>query len=1744
MADEAKKFTTRTSQIQSKIQEANLARQKQEVSSTQATQAWSTSTPTITDTPKVTQTAKTIPSITRPEITPVNISTPSTKTSDVKDLFASKTTPTLRKAATPDLLSKATEERDIRTTTLPLNLVRAANTQWWAAKEAVDKTLIEQFTDWFSGVTKKSEEDSQYYANKLAQSWVGDLWWAIFDLGEDVIDYTTSALWYYSNKAIDTVAKSLWAKDTSITRERNEYWEKRFTQEEREETERTVSNLVKSYGQFFNDSEFYIAKLIDLVSDKMWHDTWLVDKMSTQFNYWDKYEEEKRERAETRYQSNEYAQELRDDVSDYFFKLTWNKDLSDTLWDVAWQVYSSVTDPSQIASVVWYMAPAIFAQYVLWWAWLWWKWNLLAWTAIWTPSQAANVYKDFANDEWITNNLSDWQVFTISTWVWVVLSMIEQLWDALWDMPWAKWISKEIRKLTTKNLKNLFSKWIKKETIAELEKVIDKNLIKDIRKPALNALKKWFLWGMWEWVEEWIQDTIQEETAVALGSERWHITLKQLLTSIFAGWWFWWMIQWPWLAVNIKQNQDLKEQYDEFSDALDKVAPWINKETKEAFFSAMVTSQQKDANLSEKRVEKYESQVTQLYNQISQLEQQLETTADENTKTQVNNQIDWLNNQIKEIDKKINQWNNTREEINKAIEEYNQQRELEEEITPQEKQQLSREEWWENLSEQTMITPKWQASIKVKQLAPLKWWDKKVLRQDFEESVKQIAAWTDYWDTKFAYYAYYNQSEMVKDTKDRIKMINKVEDLLRKIWVRVRYTTDTDRDIGKWVTWLYESDKKRVTYTYGDNKVQIYWHEVFHAIMDIIHNWEITNTGLHKKLKNILDGAINEVKKQFGIDIYKEWDKLYWANTFAEEWLANSFWEYLANKELTWPKSFVQKIEEFFRDLINLFFNKDWLAQRKLSKKLQEAFDAIANWEVVKQRNTFYSRSLIWLRLWGKSSNPIESSTEFTQEELRNTEWYTESQEENALQTKQQNELWEHWEEIMEAWKESDFENEIYNDAMDVEPSQDVLDGKVSTTPQTIRDAFWKDKKKRKSALSIMKTEALQWYRDIMTSAKTRIFNISPRIAGRVVQMEAHRDIYTHRFREIAKPFVEAISKLDDKAKLEIKKALLDYWALASEQGENIEQYKQEEVAKLKELLNKYWISDKATNDMFAMLAELWQRYKDAWLKINLSDIYFPRTVTDYEWLQNYIAEQTWIPQENKATLLSRIEKITRDTKLTDEEKEQKIRYWMTTDYHEPWKKSKNAKERKMWLLSEWWEWVYQFYWDPIEALDNYIVTMEDAIQKQLFLWWLQEDAWLKDENVSLEEIIEWLVDEWKISNEDLEELKKSVSAILNKKPTPKIVKTAKSIVHIGLLANFISAVTQFDDLWIVILRDKSWLKNIVKAIFWKAWIKYTDLWLENSYEIFKDQMNITNWFFAKSFFNAIDRLGKTSFINTAWESLKTQAKNTKSRKILIKRLTDMYWAETANHIMEKIDNNDYMTDWQIDIDILTDLLYLLSDTQPLYTSDMPTAYLNSGWVRICYSLQSFTIKRINMLIQWTKQVYNNNWWWAAAAVKAWTWLMYTTTFLAIRWAMIWDAQDFLKWDKDETTLYKLITEWIDAALDQLWKDAKGSWLKMWNLSDYDKKIYKRQWAWWWLMSKFEPPIIWMWADLLEAITEHNKDEITDLAKYWPTMWKLLYYWFWDELSDPEFELDLWDDFELDLWDFELDLDEDFELNI
>ena len=1887
MATSAKVIKNERDEIQSKAQKV-LNEQKEKVASTtEATKSGSTETPVVTGTPKVTQTAKAMSSVTRPDISSIvptqTITQPKTTTKvNAKDLLWSKIQVTsLKKAATPDLLSTKTEDKEIRKTALPLNLVRAADKQWWTAKDAVDKTLLEQFSNWF-------KETPEKVTNKV---------WDFFKW--PVMSFWTSA-------------------------------------------ERMI-----------NDTEYWVAWLADVIETSLWWEWWFKKAFQEQqWWYWDAYGEENDIKASKLYEQDTQAQNVSKNVSDYLWTVTWNKEMSNMIWTVVWNVTASLKDPEQIASVAWYMAPALVMQWATWW------W-FLANTAIWLPSQSTQVYKDFSEDTELSSQFTDNQLFGISTWLWTILSMVETFWDALWDMPWAKAMSRSIRNVFTKSIKKSIAEWLTKE----ITDVVDRNLIKDIKQPVLNALKKWYLWSIWEWLEEVTQDTLQTEWARALGSKREWMSLEQMLTTYFTAKWMGLFISWPWAALNIKNNSDLKKQYDDFSKTVDKVSPWINEDTKMAFFSAMITSQQNDANLSEKKVEEYEEQTTELYNQISNLEQQLEATTDESEKNTIKEQIDWLNNQIKEIDKKINQWNNTRDEINKYIEERNAKAEEEETQKQLEElhAQINKSIEWENLSEQTMEsidTNKPDDITEEKEKKPIKLpstdYDYTSLAsalnqptntylQDLsDEDLKKLhdttfARWEALMNEEIYWWAMVDatkaiikkvneevarrekesaekatkKSETEKDTaktktkfKDAKDYVNKMIAIDKRNWVwsrsndkflRKAYMSDFLRTNLEWdfaahLPWLKNVNLKQIKWKLTDKDIRdiaemlslvstTLWIDfnkviqdkdmsmnIVYDIKDFLYNtwalWLMSWKATKQMVKDLSERSWERFNANFWADLAKMWVALTlqeWpmksAATMAhelmhlidfalstEEWLPLYFekgkvtytsiikddsswktytkWNYDKDYYNRWQEILARYAEQYFaykndKDLFDKFTKRTWYWTEEEFMKLLPKFESFIKnrlWaKLLDEQNQFYND--IVRRINENKFSTI--STDFDKEWLREDEvkykleqlkeeyvWIMEHIDEMTWTLKEEMEAYVQLSNIETNYEMAKAKWEEYLEKLKTTPEQQWTIDWVTTTvlppepvpwnpnptpPQkseiirlwlpyywwsNIEEWVWdiaewwdwpqlwnsytKEEdiikiRKRKNKIKNFRKELWQAWKDVFTPTISRIYNISPRIAWRLITMETQKDINIHRYRQKAKWFVETLWKLKGKQALEVKMALLDYWALASEQWENIEQYKKEEVTKLKEVLLRNWFKEQDINDMFYVLDDIWQQYKDAWLSITLTDMYFPRVVKDYEWLIDYMNRISGNNiKVNKASLLLRIKQIQNDPKLSDEEKEKKIRHVISTEFKQPWTTSQHWKERKIWKLSDWWEWIYAYYESPIESIDHYIVTMTNAIQRQLFLWWLKEDANTdadiinQDTTESVSQIIWKLVEDWMINEEDVEELQKAILAVLNKKPSPKSVTALKDITYIATITNFLSAINQLDDLWMVILKDRSWLKHIVKAIFGKANIKYDDLWLEDSYEMFREEWWITNWLFKKSLFNFFDRLGKTSFINAAWESMVRQSKNEKTRQYLYTRLVSMYWQESADRMMEKIDSWNYIwEDWQIDIEILRDLLYQLGSTQPIYTSAMSTTYLNHPWARLCYALSSFTLKRIDWLVQWAKEVNAKHW-----AVAAWAWVMWVSAFLAMFWAAIWDVWDLLKWKKEETFLWNLINNWIEDALKSWWSDALNSWLKIWDLSDYDIKLYKQQWLWWVLSSKIKPFIFDLGKDVVEAITEHDADEITDLAKYVPIFWKLVYYWWFEDIwketkkSDWDFDMDVdWDFWVLtDTWDWEDDEEWDF----
>lgn len=1821
MAKSVKTVTSKISDIQSRAQEAIQTEQKQVASSTQATQGWSTTTPTVTDTPKVTSTAKAMPSITRPDISsivPVQTTTQPKTTVNAKDLLWSKTQVTsLKKAATPDLLSTKTEEKEVKNTTIPLNIVRSAINVWWQAAQTIADSLYNQWLDWINSKINKLDETRQKVTDTVGKTAIDLFKW----VGSDLSQQWQSWEW-------------LWA------------------------TKNAVLNTVQWLPRWIARIEYWVSELLDWVADTDWSES-IKQSFKSDLEYW--------ENTKT------------------YQKVKETESFSDFLKNPLMYAWWTLTEMLPMFINAWVAVPTTFAQ-------IYWE-----------------TYSDYSQDTSLQEAwLSDNQVRLMSLWVAWVNTIIE-LWSDLvqWLMPWtktvAKWTEKEIRR--------------------------------SLSKPVANIFRKIGKWWISEWFEEVFQDEILNQVAGFFGSDREMPTRASRLTTWGISSIVWGILQWGNVNIEINKHKELEAAFNEWSEAVDDIAPWVSQKDKQALFSAIVAAQVEDMQMSEDKVNKYEAETTELYNAIEDLTNQLETATDEKQKEQIQNQIDLANKRINTIDEMINKAKKVEEEVTAKLQFLSEQRQQEQETATEEelpavKQeiQMPSEMGGENLSEQTMKTSEdksvvdstpiedmdnnkildarkfrlvnkpqtpqerkrqkdienemeirmnnyklpdstkktledltfdvdnmsiWEAKAVIKELDRLKnnareekryddgnnytHFKRKVqdklrdlLRMDEERDEAKTEQrdkesilpetpiddkdFFDKWSDKININKYalkvflldrkyipwlkwikvswvedLSESEIMEVAKNAATVawilwidFNKILDLanvefsvLNLKWEDVKWTKDISGKLYLEASKYYDILKMAIILK--DTWPSVFWHELMHLLDKeyLYRNGKLWTGGDNISRASILKDASF---KTYNVPYlwYKFDDKDYWDTSreilarFAEQYIAKQVdereYQALTWRDFYWSDKEFNKLVPKFEKIIAKFseFMLDkWdkvnypEIMRKIAEiqykqtqfslgtetemvnslmEMKEAYDDIVA-EISKIKD-----ETLKLELESAAStlySDYEMLNNMKEEYLQKQKTTPEQQEETDTITTevvpdppQEPQKIIYWLPYLWGSNIEDGIGEIiewWN--WDTQFGQSYM-----TETQKIKI----DKKKKK--IRWFFKELWQAWQDVFTPAISRIYNISPRVAWRLVTMETQTDINIYRYRQKAKWFVASLWKLKGKQALEVKAALLNYWALASEQWADIAEYKEKEVANLKEVLLRNGFKEQDINDMFEVLNDIWRQYEDAWLKITLSDMYFPRVVKDYEWLIDYMNRVSGKDiKVNKVSLMIKIRNIQADPDMTEEEKEKKIRNAISIEFKRPWTTSEHGKERTMWDLSSWWEWIYAYYENPIEALDHYITTMTKAIQRQLFLWWMKEDAEITESDIlnqntaeSVSTIIWKLVEQWKVSEDDVEELQKSILAVLNKKRSPKSVTAMKDITYISTITNFLSAINQLDDLWMVILKDRSWLKHIVKAIFGKAWIKYDDLWLEDAYEMFREEWGITNWLFKKSFFNMFDRLGKTSFINTAWQSMIRQSKNEKTRGYLYTRLQAMYWTESADRMMEKIDKGDYNDEnWQIDIEILRDLLYQLWSTQPIYTSAMPVTYLNHPRARLCYALSSFTLKRIDWLVQWTKEVNAQHWKVAAAA-----WLMWVSSFLAMFWAAIWDVWDLLKWKKEETFLWNLINKWIDDALAAWWSDALDSWLKIWDLSEYDIKTYKSQWLWWVLSAKLKPFVFDLGKDVVEAVWEHDLDEITDLAKYVPIFWKLTYYWFWDELwkstKKSKGEKDEWDFWEDD-WSFEED---------
>ena len=277
-----------------------------------------------------------------------------------------------------------------------------------------------------------------------------------------------------------------------------------------------------------------------------------------------------------------------------------------------------------------------------------------------------------------------------------------------------------------------------------------------------------------------------------------------------------------------------------------------------------------------------------------------------------------------------------------------------------------------------------------------------------------------------------------------------------------------------------------------------------------------------------------------------------------------------------------------------------------------------------------------------------------------------------------------------------------------------------------------------------------------------------------------------------------------------------------------------------------------------------------------------------------------------------------------------------------------------------------QFYPDNAsDALTNYINNTINHVEKYKFFKGNKTkvgDGKKFDASKSVGSMLRELQSEGKVIG-DIEELTKIVNLRFNEgeKTPARFFQQLRSVASSLLLGNPASAFIQFADQLTNIYRyGGDGGKAILQTVLGRNVQNTKDFGLAN--HIATDLSDIKG--FAKSFqdtlfkysgFRAVDRFGKNSLIQGAWNKGTRLVKSEKG----LKKFKEQ-WGETFGDEFDSLVND--LKAGKVTENTKLLLWNELSGSQPISLSDMPQSYLSSPNGRIFYQLKSFTLKQIQLL--------------------------------------------------------------------------------------------------------------------------------------------------------------------------------------
>jgi len=454
----------------------------------------------------------------------------------------------------------------------------------------------------------------------------------------------------------------------------------------------------------------------------------------------------------------------------------------------------------------------------------------------------------------------------------------------------------------------------------------------------------------------------------------------------------------------------------------------------------------------------------------------------------------------------------------------------------------------------------------------------------------------------------------------------------------------------------------------------------------------------------------------------------------------------------------------------------------------------------------------------------------------------------------------------------------------------------------------------------------------LMKPSIDRIRDISPPVYRRMVQNMQESFAKGHVYYGNTDNLFTGIEKQLGKEKLAQFKSLL---------------FRADETGVLKfikdnpvEGLGESWVKSRQ------MYKDIAKQMRDVGIKFTERDFYFPRIVKDKRGLFNALGK------EERSILEQKIIEATKKkgSPLTELE-ESKIINWHVFGEPPVARNLSHAYDRKMEGVAEKFQ---KFYADPIEAAHTYVRNTLDeiAFRKMVKIpGEITEDSFTSAVNNFIKLHVQ---DQDKIK--ELSSLLKSVF-YYSRSSSPQWVRQYKNFTHATLLGNPYAAMTQLKDFGLT--ATKFTVRDTISSIFnrklgAKEW-GIVDSIAEEFVGSGGTSKKIADSLMKASGMTFTDRLGKNSYINTAFTTYSRLARTPKGKQQILKEWSDVFGKDIYQVIKD-------LAERKLTTDTKTLVFAEVADIYPIGAVTMPQAYADNPTGRIMYTLASYQVKYLNFL--------------------------------------------------------------------------------------------------------------------------------------------------------------------------------------